>query len=308
MLKKILSLTAILVVMALSLVLPAWPGTLPVSIVPNDAVWVAHLDMEKFVTTKLFEGMEKEGRLQIKNRDITRLFKIDLFKDISGLTIFALGPEDKHIVIALAGRFDKKRLLTLFDLADNHREIPYSGNTIYSTDDDEYSAFINDGLIVIAERRGSIERVLDTAANKAKNFVSSELHTSFQKISGGAFLSGIIKNLAGLGRGLHDSKFLGKANEIFFTARENRDSFEFRAQVSADRPESAKDMADIAQGLIAMAKLGLGKEHGGERAASLLQGFHIKLEGATVALEFAVPSTELAQLLSHGRELDMFLD
>ena len=311
MLKKILLLTAALLITALFLVVPAWPGTLPASIIPDGTAWVAHLDMEKFVATKLYEVLEKEGHLQVRSHKISRMMKIDLFKDITGLTIFGLGPGEKRVVFAAAGRFNKERLLSFLDLDEDHREIPYAGKTIYSTDENGYGVFINDGLIVFAERRDDIERVLDTAADKAKNFVSSKLYAAFKDISAGAFVSGIINDLAGLGHEIRQSKLIEKASGLFFTARERQDNFELRLQVSAASPERAKDMADIAQGIIAMARLGQGKEGPrAERIISLLQGLRIKLEGKTVGLEFDVPSRELIELISysHDHGFGEFLD
>ncbi|MBE0713603.1 MAG: hypothetical protein IH583_14620 [Candidatus Aminicenantes bacterium] len=170
MFKKSILLITILVLAALILVVPAWPGTLPTSIIPDGARWVAHLDMEKFITTKLFEYLDKDGKLDIKSRDLNRWFKIDVPKDITGLTIFGLEPGDKQAVFAVAGRFDKARLLTLLDLAEDHTETAYGAYTLYSTGSDEYGAFINDGLIVFSESRPAIEKVLDTAAGKAKKF------------------------------------------------------------------------------------------------------------------------------------------
>lgn len=306
MLKKVTLLAAALIAVALFLALPAWPGTVPTSIVPEGARWVAHLDMEKFVATKLFQYLDKDGRFDIKNRDLDRWFKIDVPRDITGLTIFGLAPGEKQAVFAVAGKFDKARLLTLLDLAEDHKEIPYGAFTLYSTGGDEYGAFVNDGLIVFSESREAIEKVLDTAGGKAKNFSSSKLNAALKDVSSGAFLSGVIEDLAGLGKEINQSKFVEKANGMFFLAQENKDNLLVRVQVTADSPESAKNMADIAQGLIALARLGQGE---GPRAvpAFLVDGLQVKLEGKTVRFELDVPSQEVANLASRGRGLS-FLD
>ena len=107
MMKKTTLLAAALVVIALFWAVPAWPGTIPTSVVPEGARWVAHLDMEKFVATSLYGLLEKDGKFQIKSRDLDRWLKIDVPKDITGVTVFGLGPDDKQIVFAVAGKFDK---------------------------------------------------------------------------------------------------------------------------------------------------------------------------------------------------------
>ncbi len=305
MFKKSILLITILALAVLILVVPAWPGTLPTSVIPDGARWVAHLDMEKFIATKLFECLDKDGKFDIKSRDLNRWFKIDVPKDITGLTIFGLEPGDKQAVFAVAGKFDKARLLTLLDLAEDHTETRYGAYTLYSTGSDEYGAFINDGLIVFSESRQAIEKVLDTAAGKTKNFAASKLAASFKDVSSGTFLSGVVEDLAGLGQEVRQSKFVEKAGMMSFLAQERQDNLQVRIQVTADSPESAKNMVDIAQGLIALARLGEGD---GPKAvpAFLVDGLQVKMEGKTVRLELDIPSREIANMASRGRGLDFF--
>jgi hypothetical protein len=305
MFKKSILLIAALALAALILVVPAWPGTLPTSVIPDGARWVAHLDMEKFIATRLYEYLEKDGRFEIKSRDLNRWFKIDVPKDITGLTVFGLDPGDKQAVFAVAGKFDKAGLLALLALDKEHQEIPYGAYTLYSTGSDEFGAFINDGLIVFSENREAVEKVLDTAAGKTKSFASSKLNTAFKDVSSGAFLSGVVEDLSGLGQEINQSKFVEKASLMFFLAQEKQDNLQVRVQVTADSPESAKNMADVAQGLLAMVRLGQGE---GPRAvpASLVEGLQVKLEGKTVRLELDMPSREIANMASRGWGLNFF--
>jgi hypothetical protein len=307
MFKKSLLLIAALALAALIFTVPAWPGTLPTSVIPDGARWVAHLDMEKFVATKLYEYLEKDGRLQIKDRDISRWLKIDLFKDITGLTIFGLEPGDKQAVFAATGKFDKAGLLALIALDKDHQETPYGSTTLYSTGSDEYGAFINDGLIVFSENREAIEKVLDTAAGKMKTFAASKLNAAFKDVPSSAFLSGAVEDLAGLGKEINQSKIVEKASGMFFLAQEKQDNLQVRLQVTADSPESAKNMADVVQGLVAMVRLGEGQ---GNMAgvASLVEGIQVKLDGKTVRLEFERPSREIADLMSRGKGLHGLFD
>jgi hypothetical protein len=305
MFKKSVLMIAALVLAALIFVVPAWPGTLPTSVIPDGARWVAHLDMERFIATELYEYLEKDGKFDIKSRDLNRWFKIDVPKDITGLTIFGLDPGDKQAVFAVAGKFDKAGLLAQLALDKEHQETPYGAYTLYSTDSDEYGAFINDGLIVFSENREAIEKVLDTAAGKTKSFASSKLNASFKDVSSGAFLSGVVGDLSGLGKGINQSKLVEKAGMMFFLAQEKQDNLQVRVQVTADTPENAKNMADMAQGLIALVRLGQG-EGPGAIPASLVEGLKVKLDGKTVRLELDMPSREVANMASRGRGLDFF--
>ena len=108
-----------------------------------------------------------------------------------------------------------------------------------------------------------------------------------------------------MGKEINQSKFVGKASMMFFLAQEKQDNLQVRVQVTADTPESAKNMADMAQGLIALVRLGQG-EGPGAVPASLVEGLKVKLDGKTVRLELDMPSREVANLASHGRGLDFF--
>ena len=306
--KKTSFFAALLLAIALFPAAPAWPGTIPSSVVPEGARWIAHLDMEKFVATRFYELLEKDGRFKIKSRDIDRWLQIDVSKDIAGVTVIGFGPEAKgQAVVAVNGRFDKTRILTLLDADEEHTEKPYGAFTVYSTGDDEYGAFINEGLIVLSESPEAIEKVLDTAGGKTKNFASSALSAALKDIPSGAFLSGVLPDLSGLGKKINQSKVLEKASGLFFLAQEKQDMLLVRLQVTADSPESAKNMADILQGLVALGKVG-GGQGNMAGAATLLEGIRIGLDGKVLRLDFERPSQDIADILSRGRGHSELLD
>jgi len=306
--KKAALLVAALIAIALFWAAPAFPGTVPVSIVPENARWVAHLDMEKFVATKLFAALEKDGRFDIKSRDANRWLKMDLTKDVTGVTLIGFGPGAKgQAVVAVNGRFDKARLMTLLDLAEDRTEKAYGAYTVYSTGDDEFGAFVNDNLVVLGEDQASIEKVLDTAAGKTKNFAGSALSAALKDLPAGAFLSGVLPDLSGLSSMNSQSKILEKASGLFFLAQETNDQLLVRLQVTADSPESGKNMLDLVQGIIAMGRLG-GNEGHMAQIASLLDGLQVKLDGKVLKLDFERPVQEIVDLISKGHGLHGLLD
>ena len=306
--KKTTLLIAAFLVIALFWAVPAFPGTIPASVVPDGARWVAHLDMEKFVATSLYGYLDKGGQFEIKSRDINRWLKIDFPKDVTGVTVFGFEPGAKgQAVVAVAGKFDKAQLLALLELNEDHTEKPYGSYTVYSTGDDGFGAFVNDGLIVLSESAEAIEKVLDTAAGKTKNFAASPLSASLKDVSAGAFLSGVLPDLSGLSGMNSQSKILEKASGLFFLAQEKQDVLQIRLQVTADSPENAKNMFDMVQGIIAMGKLG-GNEGDMAKIASLIDGLKVNLDGKVLKLDFERPSRDIADLVSKGHGLSGLLD
>ena len=300
MTKKTTMIIAGLAVIALSLAGPAFPGTIPSSIVPEGARWIAHLDMEKFVATQFYGHLDKSGTFEMKSRDIERWLKIDVPKDVKSLTVFGLGPDDEQIVIAISGKFDKAGLIAQVEKEADHTKTAYGAYTIYTMDGNDHGAFINDSLIVFSEGRGAIEKVLDTAGGKAKNFSGTPLSASLKGVPSTAFLSGVMPELSRLSDLNSQSKVLEKASGLFFLAQEKTDQLLLRLQVTADSPESAKNMVDVVNGLIAMGRLG-GNDEDMAKLASLLDGLQVKLEGKVVTLDFERPSKEIADLISEKR-------
>jgi hypothetical protein len=113
-----------------------------------------------------------------------------------------------------------------------------------------------------------------------------------------------LPDLSGLGKEFGQSKVLDKASGLFFLAQEKTDKLLVRLQVTAESPESAKNMADVVQGLIAMGRLG-GNEGDMAKIASLLDGLQVKLEGKVLRLDFERPSKEIADLLSKGKGFEI---
>ena len=109
-----------------------------------------------------------------------------------------------------------------------------------------------------------------------------------------------------MGVKIKESKIAEAAQSLFFSALEKGDNFQFRVQVAADTPETAKNMADIVQGLIALGRMS--REEGRQDIPpSLIDGIQTKLEGKIVRLELVMPSREIADLTSRGKHLS-FLD
>jgi|GEM_PF-599226 len=305
--KKTALLIAALIAPALFWVVPAFPGTIPASVVPEGAKWVVHLDMEKFVATNLYGCLEKSGAFEVRSRKVNDWLQIDLAKDVTGVTLFGTelpqaAGKNMATVVAVAGRFDKTKILALIAKDEDHKETAYGSFTIYSTGNDGFGAFVNDGLVVLSESAAGLERALDTASGKGGNFAGTALSASLKDVPSAAFLSGILPELSGLGREIGQSKVLEKATGLFFLAQEKKDVLQVRLQVTADSPESARNMADVAQGLVAMVRLSEDQEKAA-KIASLLEGLRFDVAGKVFKLEFERPAQEIADLLTKGHGL-----
>jgi len=301
-------IAAVLIAAAMFWAVPAFPGTIPSSVVPNDARWLAHFDMEKFVATSLYGYLDRSGAFQVKADKINGWLKIDIKKDITGLTLFGLGDDKKdEVIVVLAGKFDRSAILGQISLQEGHKEIPYGERKIYSTGDDEFGAFANDRLIVLGDSQAAIQKSLDTADSKGRNFSGSPLSDALKEVPSGAFLSGFVPNLSGLGKEIGESKMLEQATGLFFLVQEKSDHILLHLQLTADNAEKAKNITDIIQGLMALGRMSGGQDKMSEMM-QVLDGLRVGQDGKVIKLDFERPSKEIADLLTHNKSVKGLLD
>jgi hypothetical protein len=251
--------------------------------------------------------LDKTGQFKINTRDLDRWLKLDIPKDIAGLTVFGLGSGKDDAVVVVNGKVDRAGIQALLAKHEDVKSITHGAHTIWSTGDDEYGVFVTDTLMVLSESREGIQKALDTVDGKVKDFSKSALSAALKDVPSGAFLSGVMPDLAGLSRLNSQSKVLEQASGLFFMAQERADNLLLRLQVTAATPENAKNMADVVQGIIAMGRLG-GNEGDMARIASLLDGLKVQQDGKVLRLEFERPSREIADLISHGKGVARLLD
>ena len=85
------------------------------SILPAETKWIAHFDMDNFNQTylkKLLLENEKSVKIKKNRSKLYQETKVDLFKDISGITIF--GGSDKNIVFCCQGNLNRAYVLKRF--------------------------------------------------------------------------------------------------------------------------------------------------------------------------------------------------
>ena len=105
------------------------------SIIPAEAKWVFHFDMQKYTSSRLHTSLKNHEvmvKLREKNDEISKSFDIDLLNDIKSVTVFGLGVEEKDAVICVSGNFTEDQLIDQIKKKETPKEIYYLRYTIYS--------------------------------------------------------------------------------------------------------------------------------------------------------------------------------
>ncbi len=254
--KKALTITfVILLGLLLSTVVRA--EAIKQNIVPADASWVVHVDLEKLLTSQFFThimGTEGWDELERKSSTFEKRYQINLLKDIRGVTVYGMGHGEEHAVACISGRIDKEHLLHLLGMEDSHKEIPHGSFTMHSWDGDEFGAFVGDEMAIIAQGEDMLRHALDVIAGKAPNITRSESESLLSRAPGDSIVSAVAHDIPSL---LGDEKddhsaILKKAQSAVFHFREKGDDLLLGAELSVQTEKDADNIEQMLRGLLAM--------------------------------------------------------
>jgi len=256
MMKKIIIILVAFVVLFLFFT-EGLAAPLQKSIIPSEAKWVVHFDMQKYVNTKLHSTLKNHeimNKLRDKNDEILKSFGIDLLNDIKSVTLYGLGVEEKETVICVSGNFKEDQLIKQIKKKEIPEEISYLQYTIYSGGSSEFLTFPKEDLALIGQSEKSIKTALDVAAEKKQDISASPLKSELDKAPSDAFLTAVVDNISALTK--HKKPvILTKMGNALFTLMENKENLSFNLNISTLTSEDAKNMEQIVRGLIAMANL-----------------------------------------------------
>jgi hypothetical protein len=285
----------------------AEPSGLQMAIVPADAVWVLHLDMEKLASSALFKMLTEAGGgpdIQQKAGEFFEKFKMDPFKDLKAVTVFGRGEAGEEPVVAVSGNFDKAHLLGLLKADSSHKETPYGKYTLYSWQDKHFGVFVNDNLALITEKEEDIKSALDAVDGKAKNISSSPLVSRLQKESANAIAVGAVADVAGLtgerkGAAASHEKpaILAKMQSATGAISEIGEKLSLKIEIVAASVQVAKDIEQAVRGMIALVNL----QFTDSDAQLLTQSINVKVDGERVRIDASYPTAKLMEIIK-GRK------
>jgi hypothetical protein len=230
------------------------------SIIPAEASWVIHFDLEKFAATQIGNHLlTEEDALGLgkKNDNFLKKYKINLKEDIDGITVFGIGKGERNIVACLQGNFDRNYLLGLLDAEDSHKEIPHGQYTIHNWDGDEYGVFAGENLALMGPSEEAIKLALDVIAGKKANIASSPMNEYLKEIPSNAFLAALANDISSLAGSKSKMFIIKKTESAMFSLAEIKENFNIRLNFTVKTLEDAQNMENVLRGLISLANMQL---------------------------------------------------
>jgi len=298
--------------LAVTGVLPAGPPQ--EKQVSAEARWVAHMDVEAFVTSGfgkfMLDRMSEKPEAVEGMDEFIETFNMDLTQDLFSVTLYGTEYAPTAAVVILRGRVDHDRLLELLGANEAHETLEYGDHTIHTwlqapegEEDDgvRHGAFHGDELVVISRTADVLKHALDVLDGEAGSLAGAS-DSFLPRFSEGAFLT-----VAGTDFAVpEDAKpkaavLLKKVSGMWMELGEARDAMFLRGGVTAVSARDGQQLRDILAGLVALARLGqenateMGKELG--PWAPLLKGTRVSGRGASVELEVTATLDEVLDMM-----------
>lgn len=274
-------------------------ASLKTSIIPEDAQWVLHIDIEKFTSTKLFELlMEKEGVKAFKGKDkMIEKLGIDPLKDLTGITLFGSGQAEKNAVVSVTGNLNKDHLISLVKQAKGNKEIKHGKHTIFQWENNQFGTFVNDNMLIIGRAEDMVRNALDVIAGKQKNIKKTKLMSYLEEVPRGAVIQAVVDDISSVA-GKNKPMILQKTGMAFFMAMEKNESLNLKLKMTTDTAETAKNIGQIINGFTAMARMQVqGKEEIKDQALKLLDALNVSVKGNVIEMGIIYPSEDLINFL-----------
>jgi hypothetical protein len=296
---------SVVILLAFLFVAELAASTIPKSLIPADAEWVVHLNMEKFKSSKIGDMLihEKKGGIKKKAKAFYKQTSIDLLKDVTGFTIYGLGKKKQQTVMCLKGRFDREYLLGLLEDVDAHKEIAFNTHIIHKWNHNEYGLFVGEDLVFLAWNEDAIKAALDAVDGRSENISSSSLKLYADQIPGNAFFAGLVKDISALSGYSSKAVILKKAGSGLITLTEVGENLNARIYATAETPEDAANMEQIIRGLMALAQMQFEESYAGLNLSEVIE---VSTDSNKVKIELNHSSEEIFKFIT-GRKMDSIL-
>jgi hypothetical protein len=266
------------------------------SMVPAEATWMVHFDLEKFAATQIGNHLlAEEDALGMgkKNDNFFKKYRINIKQDIASITVFGLGSGEENIVACLQGNFDRDYLLGLLEEEESHKEIPYGRYTIHNWDRNEFGVFAGEHLAVMGPNEEAIKLTLDVIAGKKANISNSPMNDYIQKIPANAFMAALAKDISSLAEKGSKVFIIKKTESAMFSMAEIKDNLNIRLNFAAKTLEDAQNMENVLRGLISLANMQLEEI---KTQFKIPEDVVVETKGKNVHVELNYPSKALLDI------------
>jgi hypothetical protein len=275
-------------------------GGLVPSQVDAGAHWVAHIDLESFHKTQLYQALleaDEKGEIQHGLNELLETEGIDLFRDVRGATLYGTGPKDEGAVALIATNASAEPALERWQKKLGAKSVDVAGRACLEWKDGEKSGFsflrtegsTTNRLLVVSKSKETLANALDVLQDKRPSLAkqpSAELSTALAPGSF-AFLAaaGMFDQIEGMPETGPESTVARLAQGVRVELGEHDGRFFLDARLRTKRDEDALKVQQILQGLLALVSIAA-EEPEGATLTRWAKGLEVTHQAQSVQLHF----------------------
>jgi hypothetical protein len=282
---------------------------------PADVELVLHLDLEGLQKTELWKHLA-QGEFDIEEEidaldELRRRFGIDPLIDLRSLTVYQLQGEDEPSVALFTASTRIEEALRELQKQAGYRKVEQSGIELHAWQEEgEHGESVfaylyplpnGDRVAVVASSAEHAARGARVLRGEEENHGSGGGPLSIQPAPG-SFLYLAASTLPGLEEFTPASRVYGLAQGIQVDLGEAGGFLHGRVAVSTGSPEDARNVADVVQGLRALASLAAHEGPKLESLHELLGAVGIETRGNDVVLGIEFEVARLVELLGEHEQ------
>lgn len=295
---------------ALTFARPAPAGELIRELVPADARWLMHFDVEGLQRTALYRGaLEESARmgedpLAQMRKEMQAELGVDLIDLARSLTLYSLSPTPSEVVALVVLGEGSDALLEKLKAQPDHRSIQIEGRELHAFGEGEDAMYLHakrfegvrNRLYFVGDRKELVSAAVDVLDGKRASIVDRAEGGLRARPAADAFLYlETSEKLPGLDDLAPLSSVGLLAHGMRFEMAESAGSLRIELQLAAANAGDAQNIAAVLQGVSALASL-LPPEQGGDELRALAGGLRFTTSGNQVEGRFAYDSLRLLQM------------
>ncbi len=293
------SLIGILILSGLVFAKPADP-----SLIPSDAKWAVHVDVNAIqnsaIRNAIWNIIKNEGKAEKITNQMVALKQIIGFnpvEDVDSVCLYNNSFVPDNGIMLLQGRFDTEKIEGILNLDDSHETISYENSTIHKWYEKKHKHEVFGSaapdMLIVASHQSKIESALDTVSGKEKSMADSVVPAVFANSPNGTFL---ILSATGIGeiKMPPNAAMLAHVEDIGLIMGETDDNLSVHGALTMSSPETAQQITQVIQGLLAFGQLHADKQ---PQIAKLAGAITVSCDNVLVDIHFQYPVDQLVEIM-----------
>ncbi len=276
--------------------------------VPAEVNWLVHLDVDALHGSTVFQractkALAQWEFLALRLDKANQQYGMDPAKDLHGMTVFGPRLSEAKAVLVMRADWAAETFRRKLALAPDHTvaaDGPYEIHHFAQKDRGQArpvaAACWKQGIFVFGQAGNEVKFSLEVLDGKRPSL--SGLSTSLAaEVPAGTIL---------LARMIHvgdclpvESPLLKQTEQIDFVCGEKAGEWFVHAKLQAKSPEAARQAKQVAEGLLAMARL---RQAGDVDSLKLLDRIRLGIDDRTIELDFRAPAGDVARFVEEAME------